>query len=112
MTIEIIALSLSGISVAFAIFFGLANKKRAESHDATSHTQEAKISAAEMEALKVNMGNILNGLAELKKDFKDDSKATNERIIAIGKEAALAREIGESARRRIDDHILKGVRND
>lgn len=90
MRIEI-ALLISGLSLAFAIYFGLANTRRNNRIDVTNEaTQHATV--------MVTLGNINNGVSEIKSEIsniKSDFKKDHERLIKV-------EESTKSAHKRID----------
>lgn len=76
MTIEL-ALLLSGISVAFAIYQGIANIKRNQKADDKSE-------ATQLTTVIVKLENIGNGVTEIKSEMgnlKNDIKEDHDRII-------------------------------
>ena len=78
MTIEI-ALLISGFSLAFAVYSGIANLKRNKSND-------DKKDATEMTTVIVKLENIGNGITEIKSEMtnvKNDIKENRERIIKV-----------------------------
>lgn len=78
MTIEV-ALLISGISLAFAIYFGIINVKRNKSSD-------DKQDASEMTTVIVKLENIGTGITEIKSEMtnvKNDIKENRERIIKV-----------------------------
>ena len=90
MTIEV-SLLMSGISIAFAIFFGISTRNRAVKQD----TREEARNGAEM---MVKMENIQNTLIEFKTEMKNDREEMNEvKKTGIQNEASL-----KSLHKRID----------
>jgi len=78
MTVEV-ALLISGVSVAFAIYAGITNMKRNQRND-------TKNDATEMTTVIVKLENIGTGIAEIKSEMtnvKNDLKETRERIIKV-----------------------------
>lgn len=90
MTIEV-SLLMSGISIAFAIFFGISTRNRAVKQD----TQEEARNGAEM---MVKMENIQSTLIEFKTEMRNDREEMNEvKKTGIQNEASL-----KSLHKRID----------
>lgn len=78
MTIEV-ALLISGVSLAFAIYQGVSNLKRNEKSD-------AKADASEMTTVIVKLENINTGITEIKSELsnvKTDIKDDREKIIRL-----------------------------
>jgi peptidoglycan hydrolase CwlO-like protein len=78
MTIEL-ALLLSGISVAFAIYEGITNMRRNKKADEKTETSE-------LTTVIVKLENIGNGISEIKSEIssiKEDTKQDHERIIKL-----------------------------
>jgi predicted nucleic acid-binding Zn-ribbon protein len=85
MTVEV-AVLISGVSVAFGIYAGVANLKRNQKSD-------DKKDAAEMTTVIVKLENIGNGIAEIKSEMtnvKNDIKEDRERIIRVEESAKQA----------------------
>ena len=83
MTIEI-SLLISGISLAFAIYFGIKHNKRNE-------TETIKSDTSQLTTVIVKLENIGNGVAKIENEIsnvKNDMKEDRERIIRV--EAAIA----------------------
>lgn len=90
MTIEV-SLLMSGISIAFAIFFGISTRNRAVKQD----TREEARNGAEM---MVKMENIQSTLIEFKTEMRNDREEMNEvKKTGIQNEASL-----KSLHKRID----------
>lgn len=90
MTIEV-SLLMSGISIAFAIFFGISTRNRALKQD----TREEARNSAEM---MVKMENIQSTLIEFKTEMRNDREEMNEvKKTGIQNEASL-----KSLHKRID----------
>ena len=90
MRIEV-ALSISGVSVAFGVFSGIANMKRNAKND-------TKLDASEMTTVIVKLENIGDGITEIKsemKNVKDDMKESRERLVKVEESA-------KQAHKRID----------
>ena len=66
-TIEL-SLLLSGISVAFAIFFGISNKKRNDKKDAEQETEER---ATANTLMMTKLENIADDVKDIKRDYKE-----------------------------------------
>lgn len=99
MTIEV-ALLISGVSVAFAIFAGISNLRRNQKLD-------DKKDAAEITTVIVKLENIGNGITEIKNEIsnvKNDIKEDRERIIRVEESA-------KQAHKRLDE-IAKYKRPD
>ena len=78
MTIEV-ALLLSGVSVAFAIYFGIASKRRNEKKD----TQEETAAST---AVMMKLENIADDLKEIKaenRNFREDISMLRERVAKV-----------------------------
>lgn len=76
MTIEI-ALMISGISLAFGIYQGIANMKR-------NHKTDSQKDASEMTTVIVKLENISTGITEIKTEFnsmKTEIKDLRDRLI-------------------------------
>lgn len=85
MTIEI-AMLISGISLAFGIYSGIANMKR-------NQTNDVKKDASELTMVIVKLENIGVGIAEIKSELssvKNDIKESRERIIKLEESAKQA----------------------
>lgn len=85
MTVEV-ALLISGVSLAFAIYSGIANLKRNKSSD-------DKKDATEMTTVIVKLENIETGITEIKSEMnnvKNDIKESRERIIKVEESAKQA----------------------
>ena len=67
MTIEL-SLLLSGISVAFATFFGISNKKRNDKKDAEQETEER---ATANTLMMTKLENIADDVKDIKRDYKE-----------------------------------------
>lgn len=66
--IQELSLLLSGISVAFAIFFGISNKKRNDKKDAEQETEER---ATANTLMMTKLENIANDVKDIKRDYKE-----------------------------------------
>lgn len=80
MTIEL-SLLLSGISVAFAVFFGISSKKRNETKDVQEETEEK---AAMNTMVMIKLENIANDL----KEIKSENRSVREDIISLRERVA------------------------
>ena len=67
MTIEL-SLLLSGVSIAFAIFFGIANKSRNDRKDIEQDTEER---ATTNTLMMTNLENIADDIRDIKRDYKE-----------------------------------------
>lgn len=100
MTVEV-ALLISGVSLAFAIYSGIANLKRNKSND-------DKKDATEMTTVIVKLENIGTGIAEIKSEMtnvKNDLRESRERIIKVEESAKQAHKRLDSfeKRRMVED---------
>jgi peptidoglycan hydrolase CwlO-like protein len=96
MTIEL-ALLISLISAAFAVYFGVKNNKRADSTDV-----ERK--AAEMATINVKLDTIGGDVRDIKYDMTDvkkDVQSLNDRMIVVEQST-------KSAHHRIDELVKEG----
>ncbi len=96
MTIEL-TIILSVLSVAAAIYFGLAGKRRNDQQDTRRETSD-------MTTVVVKLENIGNGVNEIKSDLRnirEDVTENRERIVAVEASA-------KQAHKRLDE--LAGVR--
>lgn len=78
MTIEV-ALLISGVSVAFAIYTGVSNMKR-------NSKKDAQADATQLTTVIVKLENIGNDVSEIKSDMrnvKDDMKDINIRLVKM-----------------------------
>lgn len=85
MTIEV-AILISGISLAFAIYQGITNMKRNAKTD-------IKNDASQLTTVIVKLENIGNGITEIKSEMtnvKNDIKESRERIIKVEESAKQA----------------------
>lgn len=90
MTIEV-ALLISGVSLAFALYQGITNMKR-------NKTQDDKQDASQLTTVIVKLENIGEGVNEIKSDMKgvkEDVVELRERIVAVEQSA-------KSAHHRVD----------
>lgn len=96
MTIEV-ALLISVISVSFAIYTGLSNKKRNEASD-------IRKDATETATINVKLDTINRGVDDIKieqKTISKDIKELSDRVLVVEQSA-------KSAHHRIDDMLDKG----
>lgn len=96
MTIEV-ALLISIVSVSFAFYFGLSNKKRNEVSD-------LKKDAIEAATINVKLDTINRGVDDIKleqKSISKDIKELSDRVLVVEQST-------KSAHHRIDDMIDKG----
>ena len=97
MTIEF-SLLISGISVAFAVYFGISSKRR-------SQKTEDKQEATQMTTVIVKLENIGNGITEIKSELcgvKKDAKEDHDKLIRVEESA-------KQAHKRIDEMCAKKV---
>lgn len=94
MTIEV-SLLLSGISVAFAIYFGMSSKRRNEKKDATEETKEQ---TAENTMMMVKLENIADDI----KDIKRESRQNREDIGNLRERIANVEQSVKSCHKRLD----------
>lgn len=90
MTIEV-ALLISGVSLAFALYQGITNMKR-------NKTQDDKQDASQLTTVIVKLENIGEGVNEIKSDMrniKEDVQELRERVVAVEQST-------KSAHHRID----------
>lgn len=90
MTVEV-ALLISGVSLAFALYQGITNMKR-------NRTQDDKQDASQLTTVIVKLENIGEGVNEIKSDMKgvkEDVVELRERIVAVEQSA-------KSAHHRVD----------
>ena len=83
MTIEI-SLLLSGVSVAFAIFFGICSKQRNEKKD-TQEDAEQRATTDTM--VMVKLENIADDLKDIKRESREnreEMKTLRERVVIVG----------------------------
>lgn len=66
-TIEL-SLLLSGVSIAFAIFFGISNKKRNDRKDIEQDTEER---ATANTLMMTKLENIADDIRDIKRDYKE-----------------------------------------
>lgn len=99
MTVEV-ALLISGVSLAFAVYSGIVNLKRNRSKD-------DKSDATEMTTVIVKLENIGTGITEIKSEMnnvKNDIKENRERIIKIEESAKQAhKRLDSFEKRRLED---------
>ena len=90
MTVEV-ALLISGVSLAFALYQGITNMKR-------NKTQDDKQDASQLTTVIVKLENIGEGVNEIKSDMrniKEDVQELRERVVAVEQSA-------KSAHHRVD----------
>lgn len=94
MTVEL-SLLLSGVSVAFAIFFGISSKSRNERKDAEQQTEDR---AATHTMLITKLENIADDLKDIKRDYRE----TREEVQTLyGKVIAVEQSV-KSCHKRLD----------
>ena len=82
MTVEI-SLLLSGISVAFAIFFGISSKNRNDRKDTEQETEDR---AATHTLLMTKLENIAEDVKEIKRDnreMRSEVQNLRDRVVAV-----------------------------
>ena len=82
MTVEI-SLLLSGISVAFAIFFGISSKNRNERKDTEQETEDR---ASTHTLLMTKLENIADDVKDIKRDYRETNievQNLRERVVAV-----------------------------
>ena len=87
-----IAWIISGVSVVFAVYFGLSNVKRGD-------RAELRTDASEMTTVIVKLENIGNGIAEIKSEMagvKNEIKDFGERLVRV-------EESSKQAHKRLDE---------
>lgn len=95
MTIEI-ALLISGLSLTFGIYSGIANMKRNSKND-------TERDASQLTTVIVKLENLGMGIAEIKNELagiKTDTRELRDRVIAVEQSA-------KQAHKRIDEHIAQ-----
>lgn len=78
-----ISLLLSGISIAFAIFFGISSKSRNDKKDTE---QSAEDRAATHTLLMTKLENIADDVKDIKRDYRETSievQNLRERVVAV-----------------------------
>ena len=83
MTIEI-SLLLSGVSVAFAIFFGICSKQRNEKKDTQEDATEQRATTDTM--VMVKLENIADDLKDIKRESREnreEMKTLRERVVIV-----------------------------
>lgn len=82
MTVEL-SLLLSGISVAFAIFFGISSKSRNDRKDTEQETEDR---AATHTLLMTKLENIADDVKDIKRDYRETNAEVQnlrERVVAV-----------------------------
>ncbi len=82
MTVEI-SLLLSGISVAFAIFFGISSKNRNDRKDTEQETEDR---ASTHTLLMTKLENIADDVKDIKRDYRETNievQNLRERVVAV-----------------------------
>jgi len=98
MTIEV-SLLLSGVSIAFAVFFGLVNKKRNEKKDIQNETEE-KTATNTMMMIK------LESIADSLKEMKLESRQNREELQSLRERVATVEQSLKSCHKRLDQSTL------
>lgn len=91
-----VSLLLSGISVAFAVYFGLANKRRNEKHDTEHETEERAATNAMVIAKLENIGNDV-------KDIKREYRETRAEVQKLTERVVVVEQSLKSCHKRLDD---------
>lgn len=91
MTIEV-ALLISGISLAFGIYSGIANMKRNQTNDVKKDASELTMVIVKLESIGIGITEIKQELSSVKQDIKE----SRERIIKVEESA-------KQAHKRIDN---------
>ena len=78
MTIEV-ALLISGISLAFALFQGISNLKRNQTNDAKNDASQLTTVIVKLENIGTGITRIESEVMSLKADFKED----HERLVKV-----------------------------
>lgn len=94
LTIEV-SLLLSGISVAFAIFFGISSKKRNDTKDVREETEER---AANNTMMMIKLENIADDL----KDIKRENRENREEMQQLRERVAVVEQSLKSYHKRLD----------
>lgn len=95
MTIEV-ALVISGVSLAFGLYSGIANMKR---NSKTDTQQEA----TQLTTVIVKLENLGTGITEIKNELcniKNDTRELRDRIIAVEQST-------KQAHKRLDEHVAQ-----
>lgn len=82
MTVEL-SLLLSGISVAFAIFFGISSKSRNDKKDTEQETEDR---ATTHTLLMTKLENIADDVKDIKRDYRETNAEVQnlrERVVAV-----------------------------
>lgn len=98
MTVEV-AIVISGISLAFAVYFGISNLKRNQKVDANAEKQEVKQEVSELTTVIIKLENISTGISEIKAEMsnvKIDMKDLRERLVRV-------EESSKQAHKRLDE---------
>lgn len=94
MTVEL-SLLLSGISVAFAIFFGITSKSRNDRKDTEKQTEER---TATHTMLMAKLENIADDVKEIKRDYRE----TREEVKRLYERVAAVEQSAKSCHKRLD----------
>lgn len=94
MTVEL-SLLLSGISVAFAVFFGITSKHRNDRKDTEQKTEDK---AATHTMLITKLENIADDVKEIKRDYRE----TREELKELYGRVAVAEQSAKSCHKRLD----------
>lgn len=90
-----LSLLLNGISVAFAIFFGISNKKRNDKKDAEQETEER---ATANTLMMTKLENIANDVKDIKRDYKE----TREEVRDLHDRVLIVEQSLKSYHKRLD----------
>lgn len=99
MTVEL-SLLLSGISVAFAIFFGISSKNRNDRKDTEQETEDR---AATRTLLMTKLENIADDVKDIKRDYRE----TNAEVQNLRERVVVVEQSLKSYHKRLD-----GVKTD
>lgn len=94
MTIEI-AMVVSIVSVAFAVFFGLKNNKRSDNNEVADRT-------ASITRLEVKIDMLASNFADFSKEIKTEIKSTNDEVSVLKLKMAEVESSVKSAHKRLD----------
>lgn len=78
-----LSLLLSGISVAFAIFFGISNKKRNDKKDAEQETEERATANTLMMTKLENIADDLKDIKRESRENREEMKTLRERVVIV-----------------------------
>lgn len=78
-----ISLLLSGISVAFAVYFGITNKRRNEKQDAEHETQERATTNAMVIAKLENIGDDVKDIKREHRETRAEVQTLRDRVVVV-----------------------------